>query len=76
MFAGVHSAARKGGQPSNSLRALVDRELRARVIDANHGSAEMVRMNVEGSGHTLWVDQAAGYDPEDQSALVGYLLSL
>jgi len=60
----------------NSLRALVDRELRARVIDANHASRDTTRMNVEGIGHALWVDRTAGYKPEEQSALVGYLLSL
>lgn len=60
---------------SNSLRALVDRDLRARVVRANQSSSELRRMNVEGSGHSFWVDRAAGFSDEEQRALVQFLLS-
>jgi hypothetical protein len=62
--------------PVNSLRALVDRELRARVIAANGADEAMRRAKVMGIGHEHWVDAEAGYSPDDQQALVEYLLSL
>jgi hypothetical protein len=61
--------------PSNSLRALVDRELRARVIDANRGAPSW-DMGVRGIGHEFWVDTEAGFSAEDQDALLHYLLLL
>lgn len=62
--------------PVNSLRALLDRDLRARVVEANRAAGLEAAAQVSGDGHAHWVDAAAGYTPEDQSALVAYLLSL
>ena len=62
--------------PVNSLRALVDRELRGRVVAANAASAELRRMNVTGAGHNFWVDGQAGFSGEEQQALIVYLLSV
>lgn len=61
--------------PANSLRALLDHELRKRVVAANHASAELRAMNVQGIGHEFWVDAAAGFARADQDALVHYLLT-
>ncbi len=62
--------------PANSLRALVDRDLRARVLAANAGDPNLRRLHVSGAGHEFWVDAAAGYSSEEQAALVAYLLDL
>jgi hypothetical protein len=61
--------------PANSLRALVDRKLRARVVAANESSADLRSMNVQGIGYNFWVDSHAGFDTAQQRALVLYLLS-
>jgi hypothetical protein len=58
-----------------SLRALVDRVLRAEVVAANRASPRLRRMHVEGSGHPYWVDAAAGVRPRDQDALLEFLLA-
>lgn len=62
--------------PANSLRALVDRSLRARVIAANKASRTAMTARVTGEGHAYWADAQAGFSPEDQTALVAYLLSV
>jgi hypothetical protein len=62
--------------PRQSLRALLDRTLRARVVAANDADADMRSMHVRGIGHEYWVDGAAGFDSSDQSALLDYLLTL
>jgi hypothetical protein len=45
--------------PFNSVRALVDRDLRGKVVDVNAASASLRRMNVQGIGHNYWVDSQA-----------------
>jgi hypothetical protein len=62
--------------PRNSLRALVDRDLRGRVVAANRASATARLARVTGEGHAYWVDAAAGYAAGDQAALLAYLLSI
>ncbi|HEY8378823.1 MAG TPA: hypothetical protein VIK91_20165, partial [Nannocystis sp.] len=62
--------------PRASLRALLDRELRARVIAANHADLPRWSLHVRGVGHEFWVDPGAGFTPAEQAALVEYLLSL
>ena len=61
---------------ANSLRALVDRQLRARTIRANQADEDLVRVHVQGVGHEFWVDEAAGFSRADQDALIQYLLWL
>ena len=61
--------------PANSLRALLDRGWRQKVMDANRQSASLKKLNIEGKGHSYWVDQASGFRPEEQEALIQYLLS-
>ncbi|GMA76383.1 hypothetical protein GCM10025880_28000 [Methylorubrum aminovorans] len=62
--------------PTNSLRALVDRGLRARVVAANAGSQKARTARVTGEGHSYWADAAAGVSGTEQSDLVAYLLSV
>jgi hypothetical protein len=59
--------------PYNSLKALVDRELRVKVIRANEPYFEV---NVTGEGHEFWVDPEAGFTEEEQHLLIQYLLSI
>jgi hypothetical protein len=75
---GIPGTLRRGRDvdPVNSLRALLDRGLRSRVIEANQSDAAMQKAKVLGIGHEHWVDEQAGYSLEDQSALIDYLFSL
>ena len=61
--------------PPNSLRALIDRDLRRRVVDANHADEDLRKMNVEGIGHAFWVDAVGGFTSQQQEALILYLLT-
>jgi hypothetical protein len=62
--------------PFNSLKALVDKKLRGKVIEANRKSKGLQKVNVAGTGHEYWVDESTGYTLEEQDALVEYILSL
>lgn len=62
--------------PKNSLKALVDKQLRQKVIDANRKSEQLQKINIEGIGHEYWVDVNTGFTEEEQEALIQYLLSL
>jgi hypothetical protein len=61
--------------PPNSLRALIDRELRQRVVAANQASEDLRPVSTQGIGHEFWVDAAAGFSPRDQDDLIHYLLT-
>lgn len=77
-LAGVSVLAKAAlpADPENSLLALVDRELREKVVSANRASAVLRAARVTGQGHPYWVDQPAGYAAGDQRDLLAYLLSL
>jgi hypothetical protein len=65
--------------PANSLRALVDRTLRAEVVAVNHayngGSLQVI--NLEGIGHDFYVDAESRWaSPSDQTDLINFLLAL
>ncbi|MFS0920845.1 electron transport protein [Brevibacillus centrosporus] len=62
--------------PANSLRALVDKELRKNVITANQASKDLQFTHTKGIGHEFWVDASTGFTREEQDALIQYLLSL
>jgi hypothetical protein len=62
--------------PVNSLFAMIDRGLRARVIHANRSDEMMALFNVRGEGHAFWADGQAGFSPLEQRALVHYLMYL
>ncbi len=62
--------------PEASLRVLVDRDLRAIAVNANRANPDLQLSNSDGSGHAYWVDQTAGYTPQQQSDLIQFLLSI
>ncbi|MBW4604461.1 MAG: hypothetical protein KME29_34065 [Calothrix sp. FI2-JRJ7] len=61
---------------ASSLRALVDRELRAKVVEANKANPSLVRSNLDGTGHNFYVDRLAGFNPNQQTDLINFLLAL
>ncbi|MDQ0256939.1 cytochrome c553 [Evansella vedderi] len=62
--------------PANSLMALVDRNLRQKVIEANKADPSLEKVHVTGEGHEFWVDEEAGFTEEEKEALVEYLMSI
>ncbi|WP_096200636.1 electron transport protein [Bacillus sp. FJAT-45350] len=62
--------------PYNSLRALLDKDLRQKVIAANEQAPHLKEVHVQGIGHEYWVDETTGFTQEEQDALIEYLLSL
>lgn len=62
--------------PEASLRVLVDRSLRQMAVTANRQNPDLQAINSDGSGHHYWVDQKAGFTPEDQTDLIQFLLSI
>jgi len=75
---GTPGTVKKGvlPEPANSLRALVDRQLRGKVVAANQASADLRDAHVTGAGHNYWVDASTGFTKKEQDALIQYLLSL
>ncbi|MDV2997198.1 MAG: hypothetical protein N4J56_006903 [Chroococcidiopsis sp. SAG 2025] len=61
---------------ASSLRALLDRELRDRVVAANQANPALKRDNLDGTGHHFYVDRAAGFTPAQQTDLINFLLAL
>ncbi|MFN6538137.1 MAG: hypothetical protein RM021_017565 [Nostoc sp. EkiNYC01] len=61
---------------ASSLRALVDRDLRAIVVKANKANPSLVRSNLDGTGHNFYVDRQAGFNPSQQTDLINFLLAL
>ncbi|WP_338421181.1 hypothetical protein [Nostoc parmelioides] len=61
---------------ASSLRALVDRDLRAKVIKANKADPGLVSTNLDGTGHEFYVDRQAGFNPQQQTDLINFLLAL
>jgi hypothetical protein len=62
--------------PVNSLRALIDRNLRGRLIDLYEGDPDLKAVKVTGTGHEYWVDEEGGFSAGEQEALILYLLTL
>jgi hypothetical protein len=62
--------------PGASLRVLVDRNLRKSAIATNRANPSLQRSNVDGSGHNYWVDAEAGFNMQNQTDLIQFLLSL
>ncbi len=61
---------------ASSLRALVDRNLRALVVKANKANPSLVRSNLDGTGHNFYVDRQAGFNFNQQTDLINFLLAL
>ncbi|MGI2904630.1 hypothetical protein [Tolypothrix sp. VBCCA 56010] len=66
----------KPADAASSLRALVDRELRALVVATNKANPALVQSNLDGTGHDFYVDSQAGFSPRQQTDLVDFLLAL
>ncbi len=62
--------------PANSLRALIDRQIRETVVAANAGSEKARTARATGKGHGYWADEPAGFTDAEQDALITYLLSI
>ena len=62
--------------PYNSLLALIDKQLRNKVIQANQTKSELKDVHVTGEGHEFWVDRTTNFTEKEQKALVEYLLTL
>ncbi|MBU7586978.1 MAG: hypothetical protein KAF91_29700, partial [Nostoc sp. TH1S01] len=75
---GIPGTLRRGisADAASSLRALVDRDLRNRVINANKADIGLVRSNIDGTGHEFYVDWQAGFTPKQQTDLINFLLAL
>lgn len=75
---GVSGTLLKGIMPDpfNSLKALVDKKLREKVITANRSSKALRQTHVQGIGHEFWVDESTGFTKEEQEALIKFLLSI
>jgi len=67
--------AGKPADPVNSLRALIDRQVRQRVVNANRAVPSLGEMHITGEGHEHWVDAESGFSPQDQAALIQFLLA-
>ncbi|MEH2193925.1 MAG: hypothetical protein V7K98_14995 [Nostoc sp.] len=61
---------------ASSLRALVDRDLRAEVVKTNKANPALVRSNLDGTGHDFYVDRQAGFNSKQQADLINFLLAL
>ena len=66
----------KSADSANSLRALVDRNLRDRVVAANQANPGLVSSNLDGTGHEFYVDESTGFTPVQQNDLINFLLAL
>lgn len=75
---GLPGTLRMGESADNtsSLRALVDRGLREKVVQANQSDPGLVRSNLDGAGHDFYVDPEAGFSYKEQEDLVNFMLSL
>lgn len=60
--------------PYFSLKVLVDKKLRQKVIEANKDPK--VPEHVQGIGHNYWVDETTSFTKKEQDALIQYLLHL
>ncbi|MDJ0732875.1 MAG: di-heme oxidoredictase family protein [Nostocaceae cyanobacterium] len=63
---------------ASSLRALLDRDLREQVVQANKTNPALgpQRSNLDGTGHEFYVDTQAGFSPRQQTDLINFLLAL
>ncbi|MCM3440599.1 electron transport protein [Metabacillus halosaccharovorans] len=75
---GVNETLYKGKKavPINSLLALIDSELRQKVVKENVKNQKIKTAHVSGEGHEFWVDHTTGFTKEEQQALIMYLLTV
>jgi len=70
------SKAGRSIHAGNSLRVLLDRDLRAILLENNAADPTLVTNGVEGTGHEFFVDPAGGFDYQQQTDLIAFLLAL
>ncbi|MFB4164929.1 electron transport protein [Alteribacillus sp. JSM 102045] len=75
---GIPGTLHKGKRPDpyNSMLAMIDESLRDQVIEANHSSPDLRKLNIEGTGHAFWADEKRGFTKEEQDALIEYVLQI
>lgn len=75
---GLTGTLEKGIEPDayNSLLALIDRDLRKKVVDANKASDSLQGAHSTGEGHKHYVDEESGFTSKEQDALIQYLMSI
>lgn len=75
---GLSGTLEKGIKPDpyNSLLALIDRDLRQKVVDANKSSESLQHAHSTGEGHEYWVDEKNDFTKEEQHALIQYLMAI
>jgi len=61
---------------ADSLRALLDRNLRAQVIATNQANPALQLSNLDGTGHEFYVDSSTGFSTSQQNDLVNFLMAL
>ena len=61
---------------ADSLRALLDHNLRAQVIATNQANPALQLSNLDGTGHEFYVDSSTGFSPSQQNDLVNFLMAL
>ncbi len=66
----------KPADSASSLRALLDRRLRAQVVAINKAIPALSYDNLDGTGHDFYVDRAAGFTSGQQADLINFLLAL
>ena len=70
------SKAGKSIHPGNSLRVLLDHDLRQILLENNASDPTLVIDGIEGTGHDFFVDPASGFTYQQQMDLVAFLLAL
>lgn len=75
---GVPNTLYKGikADPVQSLRGLLDSQLRGQIVQENERNRKLKTANVTGRGHEYWVDRTTGFTKEEQDALIHYLLKI
>ncbi|HVP11700.1 MAG TPA: hypothetical protein VMV94_11000 [Phycisphaerae bacterium] len=70
------SKAGKAIHAGNSLRLLLDHDLRQILLENNASDPTLVTNGVEGVGHEFYVDPANGFSYQQQMDLIAFLLAL
>ena len=70
------SKAGKTMHAGNSLRVLLDRDLRRILLENNASDPTLVTNGIEGTGHEFFVDPASGFTYQQQTDLIAFLLAL
>lgn len=70
------SKAGRAIDAGNSLRVLLDHDLRTILLENNASDPTLVTNGIEGTGHEFFVDPASGFTYHQQMDLIAFLLAL